>query len=83
MSDVYEAEDASGRRVALKVFRTEKDSRFLEGRFRVEAKLLQTLYHPRVVRVHDSGIDEEGRAWYAMDLVLSRDGEPMTLGKTL
>ena len=79
MSDVYEAEDASGRRVALKVFRTEKDSRFLEGRFRVEAKLLQTLYHPRVVRVHDSGIDEEGRAWYAMDLVLSRDGEPMTL----
>ena len=80
MSDVYEAEDASGRRVALKVFRDEKKSRFLEERFNAEAKLLQALYHPGIVRVHDFGIDDEtGEAWYAMDLVLGKDGEPMTL----
>ena len=80
MADVYEAEAADGRHVALKVFRNEKGSRFLEERFMAEAKLLKTLYHPNIVRVHDCGMDKAtGRAWFAMDLVLDADGNAMTL----
>lgn len=80
MSDVYEAEDPAGRHVAVKVFRNEKGSRFLEERFKAEARLLGTLFHPRIVRVHDFGIDgPTGRAWFVMDLVLSSDGASTTL----
>ena len=80
MSDVYEAEASGGHRVAVKVFRREKDSRFLEKRFIAEAKLLKTLYHPNIVRVRDFGIDDDtDRAWFAMDLVLDADGSVQTL----
>ena len=80
MSDVYEAEAPDGHRVAVKVFRREKESRFLEKRFMVEAKLLKTLYHPNIVRVRDFGIDgDTGRAWFAMDLVLGAAGCVQTL----
>ena len=80
MSEVYEAETPDGRRIAVKVFRDEKHSRFLRDRFMAEARLLKTLYHPNIVRVHDCGIDgETGRAWFAMDLVLGADGKARTL----
>ncbi|MBQ2628222.1 MAG: protein kinase [Kiritimatiellae bacterium] len=80
MSEVYEAEATDGRRLAVKVFRDEKQSRFLRNRFMAEARLLKTLYHPNIVRVHDCGIDgESGRAWFAMDLVLDADGKARTL----
>ena len=80
MADVFEAESSDGRRVAVKIFRNEKNSRFLKERFMVEAKLLGTLYHPNIVRVHDYGVDETtGCAWFAMDLVLGADGKAKTL----
>ena len=80
MSEVCEAETPDGRRIAVKVFRDEKQSRFLRDRFMAEARLLKTLYHPNIVRVHDCGIDgETGRAWFAMDLVLGADGKARTL----
>ena len=80
MSDVFEVESPDGRRLALKVFRQEKEGRFLKERFIAEAKILQTLYHPHIVRVHEYGIDESSSCpWYAMDLVVSSDGTPSTL----
>ena len=80
MSEVYEATTPDGRRVALKVFRREKDGGFLEERFMAEARLLKTLYHPNIVRVHDFGIcAETRRAWFTMDLVLCADGKARTL----
>ena len=80
MSEVYEAETPDGRRIAVKVFRDEAKSRFLRDRFMAEARLLKTLYHPNIVRVHDCGIDcETGSAWFAMDLALGVDGNPCTL----
>ena len=80
MSDVFEVESPDGRRLALKAFRQEKECRFLKERFIAEAKILQTLYHPRIVRVHEYGIDEKnGCPWYAMDLVVDLDGTPSTL----
>ena len=57
MADVYEAVALDKRKVAVKIFRDEKQSSFLRGRFMAEAKLLKTLYHPNIVRVHDCGID--------------------------
>ncbi len=80
MSDVFEVESPDGRRLALKVFRQEKEGRFLKERFIAEAKILQTLYHPHIVRVHEYGIDESSSCpWYAMYLVVSSDGTPSTL----
>ena len=80
MADVFEAEAPDERHVAVKMFRNEKGSHFLKERFMVEAKLLGTLYHPNIVRVHDYGVDETtGRAWFAMDLVLGADGKSKTL----
>ena len=80
MADVYEAVAPDKRKVAVKIFRDEKQSRFLKDRFMAEAKLLKTLYHPNIVRVHDCGIDgKRGSAWFAMDLVLGEDGRPRTL----
>ena len=80
MADVYEAVAPDKRKLAVKIFRDEKQSSFLRGRFMAEAKLLKTLYHPNIVRVHDCGIDgKRGSAWFAMDLVLGEDGKPRTL----
>ena len=68
MADVYEAVAPDKRKVAVKIFRDEKQSSFLRGRFMAEAKLLKTLYHPNIVRVHDCGIDgKRGSAWFATD----------------
>ena len=83
MSEVYEAETPDGRKIAVKVFRDGQQSRFLRDRFMAEARLLKTIYHPNIVRVHDCGLDgETGRAWFAMDLVLGADGESHTLANS-
>ena len=80
MADVFEVESPDSRRFALKVFRREKESPFLQARFIAEAKILKTIYHPRIVRVHEYGIDEAtGKPWFVMDLVLNPDGTPSTL----
>lgn len=80
MADVFEAESPDGRRFALKVFRREKQSVFLRERFIAEAKILQRLYHPRIVRVYEYGMDDaDDTAWFTMDLVAGPDGTPTTL----
>ena len=80
MADVFEVESPDGCRFALKVFRREKDSSFLHDRFIAEAKILTTIYHPRIVRVHEYGIDETtGEPWFVMDLMTDADGTPSTL----
>lgn len=81
MGTVYEAEDAAGARVALKLFTGgNKNRAFLEKRFHAEAKLLAALDHPRLVKVRGAGVDEStGNSWFAMDLVLNANGEPETL----
>ena len=79
MGAVYEVEDASGKRFALKLFTvTEKNRAFLAKRFLAEAKLLTTLDHPRLVKVHDAG-ELDGAPFFTMDLVLNAQGEPETL----
>ena len=82
MAEVYEVEHVQlGLRRAMKVFTAEGErAEFLRSRFLAEGRLLARLDHPRLVKVHDCGVDESsGRPYLTMDLVLGADGEPHTL----
>ena len=80
MGAVYEAEHVQLRvRRALKVF-ARSGGEDLRRRFLAEGRLLARLDHPRLVRVHDLGVDADaGLVWFAMDLVLDAAGRPCTL----
>ena len=82
MAEVYEVEhERLGVHRALKLFTAEgARADFLRTRFIAEGKLLERLDHPRLVKVHASGVDETlGAPYLVMDLVLGADGEPQTL----
>ena len=82
MGCVYEVvADEDATRLALKVFSLDHGNReFLRRRFLAEAKILSRLNHPRLVHVHESGIDEpSGTPYYVMDLVQSAVGKSETL----
>ena len=82
MAEVYEVEhERLGVRRALKLFTAEgARAGFLRTRFIAEGKLLERLDHPRLVKVHEFGVDEaSGAPYLVMDLVLGADGEPQTL----
>jgi tetratricopeptide (TPR) repeat protein len=74
MGVVYEVERA-GARFAMKRLPLAPilGQRLLE-RFRRESEILARLSHPHIVRVHDSGIEDE-TPWLVMDLV---EGAPLT-----
>ena len=80
MGVVYEAEHVQLRvRRALKVL-ARSGAADLRGRFLAEGRLLARLDHPRLVRVHDLGVEADaGLVWFAMDLVLDATGRPRTL----
>ncbi|HYT29676.1 MAG TPA: protein kinase, partial [Actinomycetota bacterium] len=91
MAEVYRATDQVLRRqVAVKILSPALagDDRFVE-RFRREAQAVARLNHPNVVRVFDSGSDEEIR-FLVMELVegrtladLLRTGERVTVERAL
>ncbi len=71
MSVVYEAVHVDlERKVALKVLPKERceDPRF-EARFRREARALAQLRDPSMVTLHDFGVSQDGRPFYAMELL--------------
>jgi len=43
------------------------------ARFEREVQATASLSHPNTVRVFDSGVTEDGRCYYAMDLLTGRD----------
>ena len=72
MGIVYEAEDPNiGRRVALKVVRTDQIGANREDvmrRFKNEARAAGNLNHPNVITIHDAG-EHEGLLFIAMEFV--------------
>ncbi|HYE96558.1 MAG TPA: serine/threonine-protein kinase [Rubricoccaceae bacterium] len=75
MGAVYRAARADGQfeqAAALKLVRGGPE---LAPRFRVERQLLARLEHPGIARLLDGGTDDEGRPYFAMELV---DGVPLT-----
>jgi len=83
MGEVYEVEHESlGVHYALKTFayRGGKPWPMLRAKFMEEGQVLSRLRHPNLVRVFDLSIDgASGVAYYVMDLVLYKDGNPYTL----
>ena len=82
MGEVYEVEHTGLRkRMALKVFTADgAKADFLRKRFLAEGRILARLDHPRLVKVHDLGLDEKrDMPYFAMDLVVGADGSPWTL----
>src|SRR5437868_7874819 len=70
MGTVYEARDTRlGRAVALKVLSPLAAGADAVDRLWREARILARLEHPGIVPVHDAGMLNDGRAYYAMKLV--------------
>ena len=71
MGAVYEATQlAIGRRVAVKVLRTEvAEDPFVEQRFQREARAAASIHHPNIVVVHDFGTCDDGTLFLAMELL--------------
>jgi eukaryotic-like serine/threonine-protein kinase len=77
MGVVYLAEQFSPirRRVALKVLKAGMDSRQVVARFESERQALAVMDHPNISKVLDSGVTEDGRPFFVMELV---HGTPIT-----
>ncbi|MGH9380768.1 MAG: tetratricopeptide repeat protein [Thermoanaerobaculia bacterium] len=72
MGRVYLAERADGefeQRVALKLLPAGPRADELLRRFEQERRILARLDHPHIARLLDGGTTEEGRPWFAMELV--------------
>ena len=70
MGTVYLAEDTKlNREVAIKVLSTPELNSGLARRMVREAQIVARLEHPGIVPVHDVGVLEDGRVFYAMKFV--------------
>jgi serine/threonine protein kinase/tetratricopeptide (TPR) repeat protein len=77
MGEVYEAEQLRPvrRRVAFKVIKLGMDTAEVVARFESERQALALMSHPNIARVFDAGATDQGRPFFAMELV---SGEPIT-----
>ncbi|MEP6571021.1 MAG: serine/threonine-protein kinase [Acidobacteriota bacterium] len=70
MGTVYRAEDTElDREIAIKVLNTPEANPEMAKRMVREAQIIARLEHPGIVPVHDVGLLEDGRVFYAMKLV--------------
>lgn len=71
MGIVYLAEQTRPvrRKVALKVIRRGLDSRQVVARFEAERQTLAMMDHPSIARMLDAGATDDGRPYFAMELV--------------
>ena len=76
MGVVFQAEQLEPvkRLVALKIVKRGLDSKAVLGRFENERQALARMQHPNVARVLDVGTADDGRPYFAMDLI---DGQPI------
>src|SRR5690606_22323630 len=74
MGQVLRAHDlTTGQPVALKRFNLPTEQHDDRLRFRHEFHTLARLRHPRIVQAHDYGVDDQGRPFYAMELLDGQD----------
>jgi serine/threonine-protein kinase len=70
MGTVYLAQDVDlGRKVAVKVMNEADPNAALASRMTREARIVALLEHPSIVPIHDVGVLDDGRVFYAMKLV--------------
>jgi serine/threonine protein kinase/tetratricopeptide (TPR) repeat protein len=79
MGSVYQARDLVREQdVALKIVRFIADGTTPAERikaFETEIRFASRLYHPRIVRIYDAGVTQEGQPYYSMELI---KGQPLT-----
>jgi eukaryotic-like serine/threonine-protein kinase len=77
MGVVYLAEQSTPvrRRVALKILKLGMDSKQVVARFESERQALAVMDNPNIAKVLDSGVTDEGRPYFVMELV---HGTPIT-----
>jgi non-specific serine/threonine protein kinase/serine/threonine-protein kinase len=77
MGEVWEAEQEEPirRRVALKLIRWGMDTESVVRRFESERQSLALMEHPAIAKVYDAGSTDQGRPFFAMELV---EGVPIT-----
>jgi eukaryotic-like serine/threonine-protein kinase len=77
MGVVYLAEQTAPirRRVALKVFKGDVDSKRVLARFESERQALAVMDHPNIAKVYDGGVTSAGHPYFAMEVVY---GIPIT-----
>jgi eukaryotic-like serine/threonine-protein kinase len=77
MGVVYLAEQVTPvrRRVALKILKLGMDTRQVVARFESERQALAVMDHPNIAKVLDSGVTDDGRPYFVMELV---HGTPIT-----
>jgi serine/threonine-protein kinase len=78
MGAVYRAERVDGefaQEVALKLLHRDMDTPELRARFLAERQLVAGLSHPKIARLLDGGVTDEGRPFFVMELV---EGRPIT-----
>jgi len=77
MGEVWEAEQHGPleRRVAIKLIKWGMDSEEVVARFGIERQALALMNHPNIARVLEAGTTDDGRPFFAMELV---DGVPIT-----
>jgi non-specific serine/threonine protein kinase/serine/threonine-protein kinase len=77
MGVVYEAEQEEPvrRKVALKLIKPGMDTGEVLARFESERQALALMNHPSIASIFDGGATEDGRPYFAMELV---HGEPLT-----
>lgn len=85
MSVVYEAVHVDlERHVALKVLPKEHcDNPRFEAQFRSEARALAQLRHEHLVTLHDFGVSQDGRPFYAMELLQGQSLKELAGGQPL
>jgi non-specific serine/threonine protein kinase/serine/threonine-protein kinase len=71
MGIVFEAEQTMpmSRRVALKVIKLGMDTKQVVARFEAERQALAVMDHPGIAKVYEAGATEDGRPFFAMELV--------------
>ncbi len=77
MGAVYLAEQLEPvqRQVALKLISGTSGKGVASAFFEVERQMLARMQHPSIAQVYDAGTTDEGRPWFAMELVT---GQPVT-----
>lgn len=71
MGDVYSARRANQPQeiVAIKVIKVGMNTRQVVARFSLERSVLRQFDHPHIARFIDSGVDSNGRLYFAMEMV--------------
>lgn len=77
MGQVFMAEQSEPvkRRVALKVIKTDTPTKEILARFEAERQALAMMDHQNIAKVLDAGVTDDGRPYFAMELV---KGVPIT-----